>query len=158
MAFLHIFNFTRNVEFLNKSVDYAIQSEQKDGMLLKIVESITKKNKKKAEEIAKLIDRDYYRNKAYATILEQCNALELAEKISCMRILSSSLKRLSQNLDLPDSIEIARMIPDPYYKALALINIMEREEIEGLREEVNKTIEKVRSKYLKERLERELKT
>lgn len=156
MAFLHIFEFTNNEEFLDKAINYAVQSGQKDGILLTIVESIAKYDRKKSEKIAKLIEKEYYKNKAYATILEKCNRLELAEKISCKKILSSSLKRLSVRTN---SIEIARMIPDQYYKALALISLIDRlknDEKNEIINEIRKTIESIESEYLKRRLERKL--
>ncbi|RLI70016.1 hypothetical protein DRO97_11275, partial [Archaeoglobales archaeon] len=160
IAFLHVFKFTNNEEFLGKAISYAIQCKQRDGILLMIVESIARCNRKKAEKIAELIQKEYYKNKAYATILEECNAIELAKKITCKRILSSSLKRISLQTN---SIEIAMEIPDPYYKALALISLAElksdeKNEKKEIIRMIKEAIESIKSEYLKKRLKRKLKS
>lgn len=56
MAFLHIFEFTNNEEFLDKAINCAVQCKQKDEMLLTIVESVAK-HRREVEDIAKLIEK-----------------------------------------------------------------------------------------------------
>ena len=150
-AYLHIFNTTRDEEFLNESVGNACKCENKDRMLLLIVESISRFDREKAKQIADLIEKEYYRNKAFATILEKCDDFELASRITCKRILSSSLKRLALKRR---SVEIATAIPDPYYRALAMLGLAKVKDIDV--KAIEEAVELVENEYLKKRLKREL--
>lgn len=55
--------------------------------------------------------------------------MNFATKIKDVRILSASMKRLALKKTYPENLSIARMIPDPYYRSLALIEISYREKI-----------------------------
>lgn len=152
MAYLHLFEQTKNEKFLEKAVDLAENCNQRDAMLLLIVESVAKVDRERAEKIAELIGKEYYKNKAFSAIIEHCNALELLSKVSCKRTLSAALKRLALR---ERSIEIALKIPDPYYRAIALMDL--RDEREDIIVEVKKSIKKIKNEYLKKKLVKKLK-
>ena len=152
LAYLNIFKFTKDGTFLEKSLDNAYKCKQRDGILLLIVESVSKINRKKAEMIAEQIKREYYRDKAFATIVENCCALDLASKIVCKRVLSSSLKRLALK---NNSVKIAMAIPDPYYKALALLEFAKHDS--SVFDELEDVVDSIENEYLKNRMKRKLK-
>jgi len=152
LAYLNIFKFTKDDTFLEKSLDNAYKCKQRDGILLLIVESVSKINRKKAEMIAEQIKREYYRDKAFATIVENCCALDLASKIVCKRVLSSSLKRLALK---NNSVKIAMAIPDPYYKALALLEFAKHDS--SVFDKLEDVVDSIENECLKNRMKRKLK-
>lgn len=152
LAYLNIFKFTKDDTFLEKSLDNAYKCKQRDGILLLIVESVSKINRKKAEMIAEQIKREYYRDKAFATIVENCCALDLASKIVCKRVLSSSLKRLALK---NNSVKIAMAIPDPYYKALALLEFAKYDS--SVFDKLEDVVDSIKNECLKNRMKRKLK-
>lgn len=152
LAYLNIFKFTKDDTFLEKSLDNAYKCKQRDGILLLIVESVSKINRKKAEMIAEQIKREYYRDKAFATIVENCCALDLASKIVCKRVLSSSLKRLALK---NNSVKIAMAIPDPYYKALALLEFAKHDS--SVFDKLEDVVDSIKNECLKNRMKRKLK-
>lgn len=152
LAYLNIFKFTKDDTFLERSLDNAYKCKQRDGILLLIVESVSKINRKKAEMIAEQIKREYYRDKAFATIVENCCALDLASKIVCKRVLSSSLKRLALK---NNSVKIAMAIPDPYYKALALLEFAKYDS--SVFDKLEDVVDSIKNECLKNRMKRKLK-
>lgn len=152
LAYLNIFKFTKDDTFLERSLDNAYKCKQRDGILLLIVESVSKINRKKAEMIAEQIKREYYRDKAFATIVENCCALDLASKIVCKRVLSSSLKRLALK---NNSVKIAMAIPDPYYKALALLEFAKHDS--SVFDKLEDVVDSIKNECLKNRMKRKLK-
>ncbi len=102
-------------------------------------------------KVVSLISKPYIKNVAYATLLEKTGDLSFSTKIRDVRILSASLKRLSSKLRYPESLTVAMMIPDAYYKSLALIELSKRESVD-LSQEISKIAENIKSKYLRERV------
>ena len=100
------------------------------------------------EELASSISPSYRRDVAFSILLEKTGDLNYASKIRDVRVLSSSLKRLALKKRFPENLSIARMIPDHYYKCLALLELSEKEGID-LKEEILENAEKIKSNYLR---------
>lgn len=139
-----LYNITENPEFLKSAVETAETDEE----LLMIVE----RSKTPLLEVAEMISNPYRRDIAYCTILEKTGDMNFSSKISDARLLSASLKRLALKKIYPENLRIARMIPDPYYRALTLTELAEREKVD-LREEITSAIGQVKNSAMRKRLE-----
>ncbi len=124
-AFLNLYLFSLNEKYLQK----AIESASCDEDYLRIVE------KSLREDIIDLIKDKYKKDLAYSFLLEKTNNLNFAAKIGDQRLLSAAMKRLCEKMNYPENLKIARMIPEEYYKCLALMDIEEKEKI-GLEKEI----------------------
>ncbi len=137
-------NITENMEYLKN----AIETAETDEELLLIIE----RSKTPLPEIAEMINSPYRRDIAYCIILEKTGDMNFSSKISDARLLSASLKRLALKKLYPENLRIARIIPDPYYRALALMELAEREKVD-LKDEIVSTVGQVKNSAMKRRLE-----
>ncbi|MDI9645438.1 MAG: hypothetical protein QFX40_01935 [Archaeoglobales archaeon] len=131
-AFLNLYSFSLNEKYLQK----AIESASCDEDYLRIVE------KSLREDMVDLIKDKYKKDLAYSFLLEKTNNLNFAAKISDRRLLSAAMKRLCEKMNYPENLKIARMIPEEYYRCLALVGIEEKEKI-GLEKEIEQCINSV---------------
>jgi len=143
-----LYNLTYNPEYLKSAVEAA---ETDDDLLL-----IVERSKIPLPEIAEMISSPYRRDIAYCTILEKTGDMNFSAKISDARLLSASLKRLAVKKIYPENLRIARMIPEPYYRAVALMELAEKENVD-LREEIASAIAQVKNFTMRRRLEELLK-
>ncbi len=147
-GFLTLFNLTKDSKFLRDAVEMA----EKDEDYFMIVEL----SDEPLTEIAEMIESSYRKNLAYCIILEKTGDLNLATKITDTRLLSASLKRVALKKRYPESLMIARIVPDPYYRALALMELAERDMLD-LRDEIAEAVKLVRNTALRRRLEEKMK-
>ncbi|MCS7145058.1 MAG: hypothetical protein NZ879_08595, partial [Archaeoglobaceae archaeon] len=106
--------------------------------------------------VAERIKDRYKKDLAYASLFEKTCNFKYFEKILDQKIASASMKRVSEKLAFPKNLEIARRIPDPYYRCLALAEISEKEKME-LREEIISSLNEIDNFWLKKWLENRLK-
>ena len=144
-ALISLYNVSKDGDFLDRAISLASSDED----FLRIVEYSDYCDD--LIKVVSLISKPYIKNVAYATLLEKTGDLSFSTKIRDVRILSASLKRLSSKLRYPESLTVAMMIPDAYYKSLALIELSKRESVD-LSQEISKIAENIKSKYLRERV------
>ncbi len=144
-AYLNLYSLTSDEKYLK----LAVESAESDEDYLRIVEFAA------LPEIAELIADRYRRDLAFAAILERSGDVNYALKISDGRILSAALKRLAARLRYPENLRVARMIPDAYYRCLALATIAERERID-LRDEIAASARLIENRSLRSWIERKL--
>ncbi len=130
LALLQLYSISKDEELLKHAVKYAKDDED----YLRIVEYA---EPEVAKEVAELIVDKYKKNLALACIMEKSGDLNYALKMDDIKILSAAMKRLALKKPYPANLTIARMIPDPYYRCLALIEISKREKLD-LRNEIAK--------------------
>lgn len=147
-GFLTLFKLTRNPDYLKDAVEMA----ETDEDYLMIVE----RSEEALPEIAEMIESSYRKNLAYCVLLEKTGDLNLTTKISDVRLLSASLKRVAMKRHYPESLRVARMIPDPYYRALALMELGEKERID-LKDEIAEAVKQVDNAAMRRRLEEKMK-
>ena len=124
MGYVYLYNFTSDDAFL----DLAINDAETDDDLLRIIEHSN--FSEKLPPLAMKIKGEYRRNVAYSILMERSGNLNFAAKITDQRLQSASMKRLAMKKSYPENLSIARMIPDPYYRALALIEIAKKDGID----------------------------
>ncbi len=123
MAFLNLYIVSKKHEFVEKALKVARNDED----FLRIVEV-------SGLDVVGFINNAYRRDLAYASLFERTGKFEYLEKISDKKIASASMKRISEKLSFPESLKFAKSIPDPYYRCLALLQILEREGIDLVKE------------------------
>jgi hypothetical protein len=149
-ALVNLYNITRDLSLLKEACELA----ETDEDILRIVEYSKIEGVDELELIEALaltIPPGYRRDVAFSILLERTGDLNYASKIGDIRILSSSLKRLALKKRYPENLSIARMIPDHYYKCLALIKLAEKEKI-NLKKEIMEYAEKIKSNYLRSKI------
>ncbi|WP_202318603.1 hypothetical protein [Archaeoglobus neptunius] len=144
-AMMVLYNFSGDKKFLEKALSIAETDEDH----LRIIEY--SENPLAVAEVAKKIDDPYRKDVAYSILLERTGDLNFSLKILSPRILSAALKRLAGRKPYPENLNIARMIPDPYYRSLALIEIASRYGVE-LSSEIKGSIDAVKNPSLRRRL------
>ncbi|MET1124202.1 MAG: hypothetical protein ABWW66_02920 [Archaeoglobaceae archaeon] len=144
-AFLNLYRFTGDEEFLK----LALEAAEDDDDYLRIVEA--------GCDVADLISDGYKRDVAYATLLERTGDMNYLTRISDRRIASAAMKRLAAKKLYPESLRIARLIPDAYYRALALMEIAEKEGID-LSAEIEAAIAAVENRSLRDWLSKKFKS
>jgi len=137
MAFLNLHSISKRQDFVEKALKFAKSDED----YLRIVEVA-------GLDLAELIKNEYRRDLAYASLFERTTDLRYAEKIRDRKIASASMKRVSEKLFFPENLELAKRIPDPYYRCLALAEISEREKLD-LKEEIAGALNAVENPWLK---------
>ncbi len=149
MGYIYLYNFTCDEAFL----ELAINEAETDDDLLRIVEY---SKSKKLSTVAMRIKDQYKRDVAYSILLERSGDLNLAGKIVDRRLQAASLKRLALKKPYPESLSVARMISDPYYRTLALIEIAGNAEREGvdLGREILESCRLISNPYLRKRVEK----
>ncbi len=136
MAFLNLYKVSKKNEFVEK----ALKAARNDEDFLRIVETCS-------IDVAELIRNSYRKDLAYASLFERTGRFEYLERISDEKISSASMKRVSEKLSFPESLEFAKRIPDPYYRCLALVQISEKEGID-LRSEIEESLDGVENLWL----------
>jgi hypothetical protein len=144
-ALIAIFNSSGDPAFLQQAEEIA----QTDEDLLRIVEYARMNDR--LPKVASKILKPYQRDVAFGILLERTLDLNYARKIRDKRVLSTSLKRVALKLRYPEKLAIARMIPDAYYKCLALIEIAKSEKID-LQNEILDCSSGIKSGYLRKRI------
>ncbi|WP_290595636.1 MULTISPECIES: hypothetical protein [unclassified Archaeoglobus] len=140
-----LYNFSKDRKFL----DDALAIAENDDDFLRIVEY--------SEDVSELSDvplrikSRYKRDVAYSILLEKTGDMNIASKIRDLRILSASMKRVALRKTYPENLSTARMIPEPYYRALALIEISKKDNID-LREEIDDAVQQIKNQALQRRL------
>lgn len=129
----------------------AINIAETDEDYLSIIENSCKP----LNELAEKIKSSYRRDLAFCTLLEKTCDLNYAAKVNNLRLLSASLKRVALKKSYPENLRVARMIPDPYYRAITLAEISEREGL-NLKDEILCTASLVESENLRQFLFRKL--
>ncbi len=147
LALLNLYSFSGDSEFLILAKEFA----ESDDDLLRIVEVA---DEKFAKDVAYSIKDDYKKNLAFAHLLERFGNLNYAMEINDQRILSASLKRLVARIPHPRNLILARMIPDPYYKCLALLEISKKENLD--KNEILVECSKIKNKQLRNWLFRKI--
>lgn len=137
-AFLNLYSFSLNEKYLQK----AVESASCDEDYLRIVE------KSLREDIVELIKDKYKKDLAYSLLLEKTKNLKLAAKVSDPRLLSAAMKRLCEKMNYPENLKIAKMIPDEYYRCLALMELEEKENL-GLEKEIEQCINSIENLNLR---------
>lgn len=149
MAFLNLYKVSKKNEFVEK----ALKAAKSDEDFLRIVDVC-------GIDVVESISDSYRKDLAYASLFERTGSLEYLERISDEKISSASMKRVSEKLSFPESLEFAKSIPDPYYRCLALVQISEKEGID-LRSEIEESLNEVENlwlqKWLRARLGEKLK-
>lgn len=142
---IHLYNFSKDTKFLKQALSIAKEDED----VLRIIEY--------SEDVSELINlperikNQYRKDVAYSILLEKTEDLNLIPRIRDLRILSASLKRIALRKMYPENLNIARMIPEPYYRALALVELSKKEAID-LQEEIDAAVQQIKSHALRRRL------
>jgi len=123
MAFLNLYKVSKKNEFVEK----ALKAARSDEDFLRIVEVCS-------IDVLESIRNSYRRDLACASLFERTGRSEYLERISDERIASASMKRVSEKLSFPESLEFAKRIPDPYYRCLALFRISKKEGVDLTKE------------------------
>ncbi|MEG9194487.1 MAG: hypothetical protein V6S10_04080 [Candidatus Methanoglobus sp.] len=144
MAFLNLYFVSKDQEFVKKALEIARNDED----FLRIVEV-------SGLDIVELINNAYRRDLAYASLFERTGKFEYLVKISDRKIASASMKRISEKLSFPQSLEMAKEIPDPYYRCLALMQISEKEGVD-LGKEIMESLDGIENPWLQKWLRRRL--
>jgi len=140
-----LYNFSKDRKFL----DDALAMAENDDDFLRIVEH--SKDVSELSDVPSKIKSKYKRDVAYSILLEKTGDMNLAPKIRDLRILSATMKRIALRKTYPENLNTARMIPEPYYRALALIEISKKENID-LRGEIDNAVQQIKSQVLRRRL------
>ena len=140
-----LYNFSKDRKFL----DDALAIAENDDDFLRIVEY--SEDVSELSDVPPKIKSRYKRDVAYSILLEKTGDMNLVSKIRDLRILSASMKRIVLKKPYPENLSIARMIPEPYYRALALIGISEKEKVD-LKTEINDAVEQIKNPALRRRL------
>jgi len=140
-----LYNFSKDRKFL----DDALAIAENDDDFLRIVEY--SEDVSELSDVPPKIKSRYKRDVAYSILLEKTGDMNLVSKIRDLRILSASMKRIVLKKPYPENLSIARMIPEPYYRALALIGISEKEKVD-LKAEINNAVEQIKNPALRRRL------
>lgn len=142
---INLYNFSKDAKFLKQALSLAKEDED----FLRIIEY-----SESVSELLNLPERiknQYRKDIAYSTLLEKTEDLNLIPRIKNSRILSATLKRVALRKKYPENLSIARIIPEPYYRALALIEVSKREAID-LRKEIDDAVQQIKSHTLRRRL------
>ncbi len=150
MGYVYLYNFTRDEAFL----DLAISEAETDDDLLRIVEY--SKFTKRLYPVAVRIGDQYKRDVAYSILLERSGDLNFAAKIVDKRLQASSLKRVALKKPYPESLSLTRLISDPYYRTLALVEIAEKEKV-NLGKEILESCKLISNPYLRRKMEEKAK-
>ncbi len=150
MGYIYLYNFTRDEAFLN----LAINEAETDDDLLRIVEY--SKFTKRLSAVAVRIGDQYKRDVAYSILLERSGDLNFAAKIVDERLQAASLKRLALKKSYPENLSLARLISNPYYRTLALIEIAEREKVD-IGKEILQNCKLIDNPYLRRKMEEKAK-
>ncbi len=142
MALVSLYTYTNDKKFL----ELAVKSAETDSDYLRIVEY--SKYDKELDEIAGMIGDEYKRDLAYSILLEKSGNLNYLAKIRNPKIVSASLKRIALRRPYPESLTLAKMIPDPYYKCLTLMELAEKYQI-NVREELEEACKSIKQRGLK---------
>lgn len=140
-----LYNFSKDRKFL----DDALAIAENDDDFLRIVEY--SKDVSELSDVPPKIKSRYKRDVAYSILLEKTGDMNLVSKIRDLRILSASMKRVALRKTYPENLSTARMIPEPYYRALTLIEISKKENID-LRGEIDDAVQQIKSQALQRRL------
>ncbi len=144
MCLLNLYRFTSSDRFLHLAIEMA----ESDEDYLRVIEYSDRSD---LACVAEMISDDYRRDLAYSILLERSGDLNYAVKIKDIRLLSAAMKRLSSRKIYPENLTLARMIPDAYYRCLALIEISNKEGID-LSKEIELLSHSIPNKYLRERV------
>jgi len=148
-SLLALYSISKDKKFLDDAMSIA----ENDDDFLRIVEY----SEFSAEliNIVQKIKNRYKKNVAYSILLEKTGDMNFATKIKDVRILAASMKRLALKKTYPENLSIARMIPDPYYRSLALIEISYREKID-LDREIKDAVGMIKNMTIRRRLLRKI--